>query len=352
MEKESEQIHPFGMVNKVRFFKEQFGELTIKHWNLDFKRPARTSRDVLTQHHVCYVFLHDSAGSVIARGEIAPIIGLSTESWDDVEKAIQSWMNGEFQDIHAWPSAVKAAVDMLWQDLFPSSIPKLCLINGLVWMNEVEAMFHEAMEKYHQGFRCIKLKVGSLDFADELSLIQSLRSRFGSDVVIRLDANGAWKLEEAISKLEALSQWNIHSIEQPIAANQWESMRFLSEHSPIPIALDEELIGREVADIDRILAVCQPEYLVIKPSLHGGFDMADEWIRAAQKRGIDWWATSALESNVGLSHIYRWLGNYQNDLPQGLGTGHLYTNNWDCPLQLNGQIMGWNAQQSWRAPWN
>ncbi len=306
----------------------------------------------MLQHRVCYVFLHDEQGNVMAKGEIAPIIGLSIESWDQIEAAIQEWLRGEFSQADQWPSSLHAAIDMLWQDLFPKPFPQHCLINGLVWMNDLVSMHHEAIEKYKQGFRCIKIKVGALNFEDELSLIRSLRNQFGSDVILRLDANGAWKPSEAMTKLDALSKWSIHSVEQPIATEQWKDMRELSKNSPIPIALDEELIGVELMNIENVINEIEPQYLVIKPSLHGGLDRSIQWIQAAENKGIQWWATSALESNVGLSHIYRWLGQFHNALPQGLGTGHLYTNNWESPLQLNGEYMEWNNALNWKEPWN
>ena len=352
MEKESEQIRSFGVVDKVCFFKKQFSQLTFKHWDLVFHRPAKTSRNTMLQHKVCYVFLHDNHGSVVAMGEIAPIIGLSAETWIQINDAIQDWINGDFTNASKWPSSIQSAIDMLWQDLFPKPYPKHCLINGLVWMNEIDAMYHEAIEKRRQGFTCIKIKVGALHFDDELNLIKALRNQFGYDVTVRLDANGAWKPEEAMRKLDALSKWNIHSIEQPIAAQQWQAMGTLSKNSPIPIALDEELIGVDLVNRDLLLEAIAPQYLVIKPSLHGGLDSSTKWIQSAQIMGVDWWATSALESNVGLSHIYRWLGQFNNPLHQGLGTGHLYKNNWDSPLQLNGQTMEWNNLLSWKAPWN
>lgn len=340
------------MVDKICFFKEQFGQLTFKHWDLVFKRPAKTSRNTLVQHHVCYVFLHDANGVVVANGEIAPIVGLSSESWEDIEKVIQDWKRGEFQDAANWPSSVRAAIDMLWQDLFPTSIPECQEINGLVWMNEIDAMYQEAISKFKEGFQCIKLKVGALNFDDELALIQKLRCELGSDVTLRLDANGAWSAQEATSKLDALSRWNIHSIEQPIAAKQWKEMQYLCKNSPIPIALDEELIGITSQMMGTLLTEISPQYLVLKPSLHGGLQGASQWIQSAQHCNVNWWATSALESNIGLSHIYRWLGAFQNPLPQGLGTGHLYVNNWQSPLQLNGQWMSWNNEIIWKEPWS
>ncbi len=340
------------MVDKIRFFKEQFGKLTYKYWDLVFHRPAKTSRDTLLKHKVCYVFLHDIEGNVLARGEIAPIIGLSCENWSQIDEAIREWIVGDFSNADKWPSSVHAAIDMLWQDIFPGPYPKSCLINGLVWMNQIDAMHKEAIEKHQQGFQCIKLKVGALHFEDELNLIKALRNEFGSDVTLRLDANGAWKANEAISKLDKLSKWKIHSIEQPIAAQQWDAMRELTRNSPIPVALDEELIGVDGVDMNNLLTTIKPHYLVIKPSLHGGFEKATSWIKAAENGGVDWWATSALESNVGLSHIYRWLGLFENELPQGLGTGHLYINNWNSPLELKGQQMEWNKLMNWKAPWN
>ncbi len=340
------------MVDKVCFFKEQFGQLTFKHWNLEFHRPAKTSRDTMFQHRVCYVFLHSDHGTLVAKGEIAPIIGLSLETWNQIDAAIHDWVNGDFAHASEWPSSVIAAIDMLWQDLFPEPYPQHCLINGLVWMNDINEMYLEAIQKRQQGFDCIKIKVGALNFDDELNLIKTLRNKLGSDFTLRLDANGAWLADEAMIKLDALSQWNIHSVEQPIAVNQWQAMRDLSKNSPIPIALDEELIGVNAVHAAQLLKEIEPQYLVIKPSLHGGLDRASNWIKAAESNGIGWWATSALESNVGLSHIYRWLGNFNNSLPQGLGTGHLYVNNWGSPLQLNGQFMEWNNFLKWKAPWS
>jgi O-succinylbenzoate synthase len=352
MEEKSEQIHPCGVVSKIRFIKEQFNQLTFKYWNLVFHRPAKTSRDTLLEHKVCFVFLKNDLGQIVARGEIAPIVGLSSENWAQINKALNEWRDGDFSCADFWPSSVHAAIDMLWQDLFPQEIPEKLLINGLVWMNDTESMHQEALAKFHQGFKCVKLKVGALNFEDELSLIRSLRNQFGLDITLRLDANGAWNPEEAIIKLEALSKWDIHSIEQPIAAGQWHAMKTLCKISPIPIALDEELIGVSADRIDDLLREVEPQFLVIKPSLHGGLERATKWIQASEQKGIQWWATSALESNVGLSHIYRWLGQFDNPLPQGLGTGHLYNNNWNCPLHLIGEYMHWNKSIAWREPWN
>jgi o-succinylbenzoate synthase len=352
MEEESEQIRPIGVVDKISFFKEQFRELTFKFWNLVFYRQARTSRNILREHQVCYVFLKNELGQIVARGEVAPIIGLSSENWSQINEALYEWENGDFSRACHWPSSVHAAIDMLWQDLFPNEIPKNLLINGLVWMNDVESMYNEALAKFNQSFRCIKLKVGALNFEEELNLIRLLRNQFGSDITLRLDANGAWKAEEAIIKMEALSKWNIHSIEQPIEARQWHEMSSLCKNSPIPIALDEELIGVGVDSMKDLLNEIEPQFLVIKPSLHGGLETSTKWIQASEQKGIQWWATSALESNVGLSHIYRWLGQFSNPLPQGLGTGHLYTNNWDSPLHLIGEYMHWNKNIAWREPWN
>ncbi len=340
------------MVDKVSFFKEQFSQLTFKDWRLFFHGPVKTSRNTLDEHRVCFVFLHNDLGEIVAIGEIAPIIGLSSESWGDIERAIQEWIRGDFSCILDWPSSMKSAIDMLWQDINPMSIPEKHKINGLVWMNDIVQMRSEAISKFALGYRCIKLKVGALHFEDEINLIKELRSFFGSELTIRLDANGAWDLDEAKRKLDALSRWDIHSIEQPIAAKRWKDMKELIANSPIAVALDEELIGVNDQEMEDLLGEICPEFLVLKPSLHGGFDKSSRWVELAEQKGIKWWATSALESNVGLSHIYRWLGKYQNPLPQGLGTGHLYKNNWDSPLELKGEEMFWNEKKVWRAPWN
>lgn len=209
-------------------------------------------------------------------------------------------------------------------------------INGLVWMDEVDAMLKSAVEKIEQGFRCIKFKVGARDFDAECRMLEKIRKRWSAfKLEIRLDANGAFLRDEAEVQLRELSRFDIHSIEQPIGVNQWDSMERLCKTSRIPIALDEELIGLDVHRAgDLLLGNIRPQYIILKPNLLGGFKTAEAWTRLARKHAIGWWATSALESNIGLNAIAQWVSTMGNTLPQGLGTGSLYRRNIDSPLEI------------------
>ena len=215
-------------------------------------------------------------------------------------------------------------------------------INGLVWMGDFDTMARRMEQKLEQGFHCVKIKIGAIDFADEISLIRRLRERYGSDrIELRVDANGAFSPDEAMERLHELSAYDIHSIEQPIMAGQWERMAQLCQSSPLPIALDEELIGVNTLEAKRsLLDTISPQYIILKPSLHGGMAGCREWISLARERGIGSWITSALESNVGLNAIAHFAAMvYGPDItmPQGLGTGQLYTDNIDTvPLTIRG----------------
>lgn len=191
-------------------------------------------------------------------------------------------------------------------------------------------------EKMQEGFECIKLKIGAIRFEEELELLRFIRQHYSSkEVQLRVDANGAFSPTDALEKLNKLAELDLHSIEQPIRAGQWEEMSRLCAESPLPIALDEELIGvNEPKKKQALLDTICPQYLVLKPSLHGGFSGGEEWINAAEKRDIDWWITSALESNIGLNAIAQWCATFNNTLPQGLGTGMLFTDNIDMPLEI------------------
>ncbi|HSM64126.1 MAG TPA: o-succinylbenzoate synthase, partial [Gillisia sp.] len=222
-------------------------------------------------------------------------------------------------------------------------------INGLVWMGEKSFMKEQILSKIKDGFKCIKLKIGAIDFNSELDLLKFIRSEFSSEEIeIRVDANGAFSPEDALAKLKRLSQFNIHSIEQPIKQGQWEKMAKLCELTPIPIALDEELIG--ITDVTKkldLLQTIKPQYIIFKPSLIGGYRGTEEWLNLANEMSIGWWVTSALESNVGLNAISQWTFTKNSPLPQGLGTGGLYTNNFESPLEVkNGTIM-YNPKTSW-----
>lgn len=339
------------MANQIHIFKRQFREINCRLWNLQFLRPAKTSKSTLTQHRVAYLFAQDQNGHN-HWGEMAPLTHLSTEKVDDCPDWVSKWWNEEI-DFEELPSSVKFGLECLINKSDRSHDEfKPILINGLIWMNEIEDMYQEASNKLKSGFDCIKIKVGALDFDAECSLIQKLRNEFGKDFTLRLDANGAWEKDEALIKLEKLSKFQIHSIEQPIASGQWHDMAKIVKESPIAIALDEELINVHGPAKTQMLSGILPHFLIIKPTLHGGFQSSEEWISIAADLNIKWWATSALESNVGLGHIYKWLLKYDTTLPQGLGTGSLYQNNWISPLEVKGQMLHWNAKMNWKEPWS
>jgi o-succinylbenzoate synthase len=229
-------------------------------------------------------------------------------------------------------------------ELFPSNFTRgkqAISINGLVWMGDEAFMKTQIKEKIEAGFSCIKMKIGAIDFETELDLLTSIRKEFSSkDIELRVDANGGFHPQEALEKLKRLSALEIHSIEQPIRQGQFEEMARLCEKTPVPIALDEELIGVfSVTEKKELLQTIQPQYIILKPSFIGGFQGSDEWISLAEKQDVRWWVTSALESNVGLNAIAQWTFTLQNPLPQGLGTGGLYTNNFESPLEVkNGKL--------------
>ena len=212
----------------------------------------------------------------------------------------------------------------------------LVAVDGLIWMGDFDTMLSRIEEKMAAGFRCIKLKIGAIGFEDELALLRHIRAHFSSrEIELRVDANGAFSPADAMEKLKRLSELELHSIEQPIRAGQWEEMARLAADSPLPIALDEELIGCNTPEGKRkLLSAINPQYIVLKPSLHGGICGGNEWIAEAEKRHIGWWITSALESNIGLNAIAQWCATFDNPLPQGLGTGLLFTDNVEMPLEV------------------
>jgi L-alanine-DL-glutamate epimerase-like enolase superfamily enzyme len=216
-------------------------------------------------------------------------------------------------------------------------------------MGSIDFMRRQVFDKIDEGYDCIKLKIGALDFNLECQLLEEIRAHYSSSLVtLRVDANGAFKPEEALEKLERLSKYELHSIEQPIAAGQFKFLKKLCAQTPIPIALDEELIGvLNVADKAAILDEIQPQYIVLKPSLLGGFTAAEEWITLAKARNIGWWITSALESNIGLNAIAQWTATLNTSMPQGLGTGGLFTNNIESPLVAEVGVLQYNNKLSW-----
>lgn len=336
-------------------------EINIVPRTLHFKRPAGTSRGTLLQRKVWYILLRSPFDpSLFGVGECAPLPGLSPELTPSFEEelrgAVEHLKQAMQQDSVCLPkvtscSSILFAFEMAfqqiqrqgsWHDLTPFGQGKQGIpINGLIWMGDYSFMYKQLEEKLKAGFRCIKIKIGNIDFEQEQALLKRIRRDFtASDVELRLDANGAFSPHDALEKLHRLSEWQIHSIEQPIAAGQWEQMALLVQKSPIPIALDEELIGiYSPAEKKQLLQTIQPNYIILKPSLHGGISGCSEWIEGmkglqADKPAERWWVTSALESNIGLNAIAQWSASQKPTLPQGLGTGMLFTNNIDMPLQI------------------
>ena len=314
---------------------------------LQFKEPAGTSRGVLNEKETFFIRIFDDADpATLGVGECALFRGLSVDDVPEYETVLAKvcWNIEEYKDIFQeklrhFPSIV-CGLEMAFADLrqggrrvpFPSvfSAGKEAIrINGLIWMGTKDEMHRQVMEKIETGFSCIKLKIGAIHFDEELDLLQFIRKEFSKEQIeLRVDANGAFHPEEALSKIGRLAKLDLHSIEQPIKARQWETMADLCRQTPLPIALDEELIGIfEKEEKRRLLQEIRPQFIVIKPSLHGGFSGSQEWIDLAGETNTGWWITSALESNIGLNAIAQWTYTLQNPLPQGLGTGRLFLNN-------------------------
>ena len=328
----------------------------IEEKTLHFKQPAGTSRGVYTTRKVWLVRLSDGEREGV--GECAPLPDLSCDAMDDEEyrsilnRVCEEFCQRQELDNDSWrqyPSML-FGLETAWLNmtngdrLFDTAFSRGEVgipINGLVWMGSYEEMLKRMEEKLEKGFRCVKLKIGAIDFDQELDLVKRIRERFSHhEVELRLDANGAFKYEEALYKLELLSQYAIHSIEQPIKAGQWAYMAELCRESPLPIALDEELIGVNDPEMKRhMLNIIKPRYIILKPSLHGGMQGCREWIETAKDMGIGSWITSALESNIGLNAIAQFASDVYGDhimMPQGLGTGQLFTDNIDMGLEIRG----------------
>lgn len=343
-----------------------------KH-TLIFKQASGTSRGVLHTKNSWIIELFDDANpSLIGKGEASIIENLSPD-WNanyenqlaEICKNVNDHIATNFSKLHDFPS-IRFALESALLDLnnggkeiyFPSEFTqgeKSISINGLIWMGSKEFMEEQIREKIEEGYSCIKLKIGTsaesiltreglsdrsavtpITFEDELDLLKSIRAKFSrSEMELRVDANGAFSLEDAPKKLDQLAKFDLHSIEQPIKQGQFEAMKKLCASTPLPIALDEELIG--VNSFDKkaeLLSFIKPQYIILKPSLVGGFQSSDEWISLAEKNKIDWWITSALESNVGLNAIAQYTFTKNNPMPQGLGTGQLYTNNFPSGLKI------------------
>ncbi|MBH45697.1 MAG: o-succinylbenzoate synthase [Flavobacteriaceae bacterium] len=338
-----------------------------KRYMMKFKVPGGTSRGVLTEKETWFLFLE--SGEKIGVGECGLFRGLSHDDSPDFEIYLRTFCDRINQKdeidktfLKSFPSIQigyeMASLSLKSEDsftIFPSAFTggkETIPINGLIWMGDKHHMNSQIQEKIGQGFDCLKLKIGVLHFEEELTLIKDIRTIYGADqLMIRVDANGAFKPSEALSRLKSLANLDIHSIEQPIAAGNHEALYELCERTPLPIALDEELIGvvekKKKADLLDNIA---PQYLILKPSLLGGFKACEEWISLAEERSIDWWVTSALESNIGLNAIAQWTFSLNFNGHQGLGTGGLFTNNFNCPLEVRKGHLTFNTNHKWEAP--
>jgi len=331
---------------------------------LQFKRPSGTSRGVLKTKETWFIRIENKGNYGI--GECGILRGLSIDDRTDYEEKlnwtcqnIQLGKEKLLEELIEFPS-IQMGVEMAFISLasknphvlFPSDFTTGAsgiTINGLIWMGEFDFMKQQIEEKLAKGFTCVKLKIGAINFADELTLLKKIRNQFSEkEVELRVDANGAFHPNDALEKLKRLSEFNLHSIEQPIETKQWQDMAELCEKTPLPIALDEELIGVfDVTKRQAMLQTIQPQYIILKPSLVGGFKETKNWIDIAESQDINWWITSALESNVGLNAIAQFTYTLQNKMPQGLGTGSLYTNNISSPLEINGEKLWYNPKKNW-----
>ncbi len=337
---------------------------TYKKYILNFKQASGTSRGILKTKETWFIFLTN--GDKQGVGECALFRGLSSDDRPDYEeklkwvcKNINKGFDFLIRELVELPS-IQFGLEIAFRSLnsednfklFPSKFTEneaSISINGLIWMGSETFMKQQIEEKINAGFTCIKMKIGAIDFQAECKLLKSIRASFSSkDIELRVDANGAFFSSEALDKLKTLSDFDLHSIEQPIKQGQIEDMARLCEMTPLPIALDEELIGVfSVTKKEKLIQTIRPQFIILKPSLVGGFRGSDEWIEIAEQNNAGWWITSALESNIGLNAIAQYTYNKQSDLPQGLGTGSLFTNNINSPLEVKNGTLQYNSKLNW-----
>lgn len=334
-----------------------------RKYTLNFKRPAGTSRGVMQSKDSYFIILEN--GPQTGVGECGLLRGLSADDRPDYEVKLK-WLvqnlhlpeAGIFAELQEFPS-IQFGLEMALRDLqsedhvlYPSPFTRgeqQQPINGLIWMGEVDFMKSQVKEKLEKGFSVLKMKIGAVDLEEELKILKNIRKEFSAtELELRVDANGAFAPAQASEVLKTLAELEIHSIEQPIAAGHWHEMAELCENPPIPIALDEELIGLfSLAEREKMLHCIRPQYIILKPSLVGGWRGSEEWIHLGQDLDIGWWVTSALESNIGLNAIAQWNFVQQNPLPSGLGTGSLYTNNFGSPLYVDKGRIGYSPESKW-----
>ncbi|MEE9190696.1 MAG: o-succinylbenzoate synthase [Candidatus Neomarinimicrobiota bacterium] len=339
-----------------------------KKITFQFKRPSGTSRGILSSRESWFLSIRKKESKdIVGVGECAPLLGLSRDSrpyFEDQLTHVCKHLNQgtfSFSLIEDYP-AIKFGVEMALQDLVQGgqrllyvtpfttgfqSIP----INGLVWMGSADFVKEQISNKVEEGFTCIKMKIGALPFEDELDILRWLRSEYDSTLVeLRVDANGAFNPEDALTKIDQMSIFDIHSVEQPLQPGNWKVMANLCKRSPIAIGLDEELIGIDgKSEKIRILTEIAPHYIILKPTLLGGFSATEEWIDTADSVGISWWITSALESNIGLNALAQWSATLTSfsSLPQGLGTGQLFSNNFPSPLNIHQGTLQYDPEMKW-----
>ncbi|MDQ3396129.1 MAG: o-succinylbenzoate synthase [Bacteroidota bacterium] len=348
----------------------------VIRYDLHFKFDAGTSHGVLRQKTSFFIKIFERYNpSVFGIGESGPLQGLSPDFDEDLELKILEVMHKissfdkptnleqayEFAEAIAGPflPSIRFALEVAMIDLMRGGQRKIFHnmftegvqsidINGLIWMGSKDFMLQQIEDKIESGYNCIKVKIGALDFETECKVLAAIREKFGPDQIsIRLDANGAFGEEDAEHKLDKLSEYQVHSIEQPIAPGQINAMENLCRNSPVPIALDEELIGVYGKEKHELLEKIKPQFIILKPTLLGGFKETNEWIDVAWKNKIEWWITSALESNIGLNAICQFTAEYKNPLPQGLGTGQLYHNNIASPLEIHKGKIYYNNHKDW-----
>ncbi len=336
-----------------------------KKYTLDFKRPSGTSRGILTHKETWFLILEKKGKFGI--GECGILRGLSIDDVPEYEETLQ-WTCSNihlgkdelWKALRSFPS-IQFGIEQAFLslestnpfELFPSDFTmgmSAIPINGLIWMGDEAFMSEQIEQKLKEGFRCIKMKIGAIDFEKEIAILTSIRKKFSkAQIELRVDANGAFSEADALDKLKILSELEIHSIEQPIKQGNLLTMSHLCKHSPLNIALDEELIGVfDTKEKEKLLQTIQPQYIILKPSLVGGYKGSMEWIQLARKMNIGWWVTSALESNIGLNAISQWTHTLGNPLPQGLGTGSLFANNLESPLRVTKGTLSYDQNKTWK----
>ena len=338
---------------------------TYQKYILNFKQASGTSRGILKTKETYFLKIINNTN--VGIGECGLFRGLSIDDRPNYEEKLK-WacdnidlrLDELLNELIEFPS-IQFGLEMAFKslegknpfELFPSKFTKgedSIAINGLIWMGTKQFMKEQIQDKIQSGFTCIKMKIGAIDFDAEVELLKSIRKEFSSkDIELRVDANGAFNPNHALEKLKVLSELDLHSIEQPIKQGQHQEMARLCEQTPLPIALDEELIGVfSVTDKQKLIQTINPQYIILKPSLIGGLKGSNEWIEVAENQNIGWWITSALESNIGLNAIAQYTYYKHNPMPQGLGTGSLFTNNFDCPLQVKNGTLRYENKNNWK----